>query len=1255
MSSNAGSAPGTGLVRGASIERISCASRGLGGARRLAVAALAILTTLLLALLLPTAPAFAAKEYIKVSSFGEPCSNPEACGVGQFQAPIAVAANDSVELSEAAGDVYVLDAEHGNGIQRFSSSGTFLSKTTGSEVPGGRLSFSIPQDIAVDNARTGLEPSVGDVYAAGQNNKGEWVVAKFTATGHYLCELTGLERRCLKEPSEETLAEEDSPGFSKIFGVTVDPQGNVWTVDATEEERNGRVSEFSGAGAFLTSFSTNRAMEPGIAVDSAGNIYVQFACQCLGKYSSSFEQLGAGETELTRGILTGFAVDPSTNDLFVGQLSSHSILVFGPFGEPYNDPVQRFPREGIAGTKGLALGANGTVYVADESTHAIDVYEEEILPSVTTGQAREIDPTTEILNGSVNPSGEAITECRFEYGTEVSYGQSVPCAQTVGEVGAGNGPVPVSVELNELQPLTEYHFRLVGSNAHGTNVGADETFFTSTSPTIENESVSAIASAGAAVGANIDAAGLLTDYHVEYGATEAYGSSTLSLTVGAAKSAVGVLVHLSGLTPGSTYHARVVAHNALGTADGEDLAFTTPTSLGPTTSTLPDGRSYELVTVPGSSAGNVYVPETIGIEPEASHQVFSGQPIRASASGERVVFVAEPPPEAGGSGSSGDGGGNNFLGQRSTAGWTATSIMPPVANHDVYRGFSNDLSSAFLLAGEVGQAPLTPDAPGDCSVEYARTTSDGRYHALFTSLRTPGDCGQPHFAGVSADDSSAIFESEVALTPEATPGSELGSHEEDNLYDSVGGRLFLVNVLPDGHADVNAAFGGVSVLGEETNAEFQVRFTPGYHHYGQAVSTDGSHIVWTDLNTGDLYVRLDPATPAARTVQVDASVGGGGRYQGASGDGSKIFYTKSGNLYEYDVNGETTTDLAPGGAVLGVNAIGEDASHVYFVAEGVLASNENAHGETPTAGAPNLYLAAGGETRFIASLSTADGDDWRSSFALRTAEGSPDGRNLVFTSSRSITGYDNRGTPEVFVYDALTGDLSCASCNPSGEPPTEGAPFLPRPEISARGIYQLRWISADGSRVFFDTPEPLVAQDTNGVQDVYEWEREGAGTCRQPGGCVYLISSNLSSEMAWFVDASANGNDVFFVSRAQLVPQDGGQEVQLYDARVGGGFPQASTECTGSGCQGAPPAPPSFATPPSATFNGIGNFVSPPPGKPGSAAQTNAQRLAKALKACRSKRSKHKRAVCQAQARKRYGPPHKAAKSRKRSKKGRKS
>jgi hypothetical protein len=368
----------------------------------------------------------------------------------------------------------------------------------------------------------------------------------------------------------------------------------------------------------------------------------------------------------------------------------------------------------------------------------------------------------------------------------------------------------------------------------------------------------------------------------------------------------------------------------------------------------------------------------------------------------------------------------------------------------------------------------------------------------------------------------------------------------------------------------------------------------------------------------------------------------------------------------------TEVALSSGGAevqgVIGVNQTGEDGAYVYFVAGGALAS-----GATPKMCGTaeqleeegcNLYLQHEGVTSFIANLSPLDDyieatvggnrkvGDWRPNLGDRTAEVTPDGRSLVFESSRSLTGYNNVApngvnAVEAFVYSSEDGSLACVSCTPTGAPPAyreheENETRLPVSDNS--DVYMRRWISDDGNRVFFDSEQPLVPADVNGVQDVYEWEKEGYGSCaaivpaRLNHGCVYLLTGGESPILSSLVDADATGNNAFVEHvgpLGQLLAPAGRNE--LYDLRVGGGFPRTSFACTGTGCQGVPPAPPLFATPASVTFAGVGDFPVPGPSRgvtPRSL--TRAQKLAMALKECRAK-PKRKRAACRRLAQKRYG------------------
>jgi hypothetical protein len=285
---------------------------------------------------------------------------------------------------------------------------------------------------------------------------------------------------------------------------------------------------------------------------------------------------------------------------------------------------------------------------------------------------------------------------------------------------------------------------------------------------------------------------------------------------------------------------------------------------------------------------------------------------------------------------------------------------------------------------------------------------------------------------------------------------------------------------------------------------------------------------------------------------------------------------------------------------------------------------------------------------------------------------SADGGHLVFESTQQLTGYDSsdvgpdagmHGGSEVFVYDAGTGALACASCNPTGAPPTgsieasgEGyATYLP---VSTSETFMHRWMNAQGTEVFFDSSQPLVAGDSNGTQDVYEWEAEGAGSCpvatSRYGGCVFLLSGGESVDWSFLVDVDESGENVFISHRGPLGgagPRD--DKVHLYDVRVQGGFPESSLACTGTGCQGVPPAAPIFATPSSVTFEGVGNFSPAAAAKATVRKLTAKQKLAKALAVCR-KHKPQQRAACERQARRRYAMA--SARSRNRhAKKGRRN
>jgi hypothetical protein len=144
-------------------------------------------------------------------------------------------------------------------------------------------------------------------------------------------------------------------------------------------------------------------------------------------------------------------------------------------------------------------------------------------------------------------------------------------------------------------------------------------------------------------------------------------------------------------------------------------------------------------------------------------------------------------------------------------------------------------------------------------------------------------------------------------------------------------------------------------------------------------------------------------------------------------------------------------------------------------------------------------------------------------------------------------------------------------------------------------------MSSDGSRIFFDSPDPLTPGvissppipiglfgEITFIQNVYEWEADGTGSCATSGGCVYVISDGQSTTGSALGSTTPSGNDVFFTTEDQLVPQDTDGYDDIYDARVGGGFPAPATPpapCGSAGsCRSSIAPTVFFSTPASSTL-----------------------------------------------------------------------
>jgi hypothetical protein len=196
-------------------------------------------------------------------------------------------------------------------------------------------------------------------------------------------------------------------------------------------------------------------------------------------------------------------------------------------------------------------------------------------PTVETKLASLLTTTTATLNGTVNPNGGPISECKFEYGTTTGYGKTAACTPTP---GSGTSAETVTAAVSGLTPNTTYDFKLVAKNAGGTGEGKNQEFKTQPNPpTLETSPASLITQTTVTLNGTVNPnGGPISECKFEYGTTTAYGNTApCSSTPGSGTSPVAVTAAIAGLTPNTTYDFKLVAKNAGGTGEGKNEAFKT--------------------------------------------------------------------------------------------------------------------------------------------------------------------------------------------------------------------------------------------------------------------------------------------------------------------------------------------------------------------------------------------------------------------------------------------------------------------------------------------------------------------------------------------------------------------------------------------------------------------------------------------------------------------------------------------------------
>lgn len=610
---------------------------------------------------------------------------------------------------------------------------------------------------------------------------------------------------------------------------------------------------------------------------------------------------------------------------------------------------------------------------------------------------------------------------------------------------------------------------------------------------------------------------------------------------------------------------------------------------------LPDCRAYELVSPP-NTGGIIPAAANLANTPHA----FESPQI--SPDGRTVVFQST---QGALTGTEGSGINDRYLASRGPDGWSTQPIGPTArqteqpwpggitAQHDYYFLHAGGVCG-FL--GTVDQGSLISEfGEGEPCVDLLRKP-DGSYEpiaegSLGDDPRSEGFLITPGATHVIFDTSRGGDEA-IQLEPSAPETGTVA------IYDRTpGGPTRVVSLLPSGTpaAGQNAAY--------------------------QGAAADGTVVAFKFISNGvfeaPLYVRVDNA----HTYEVTAAEN---TFAGISQDGAQVFYANAASeetalqtpadLFSFDTTTQTTTQITNVGDAQFVN-VSADGSRVYFVSPSQI-------GGQGLVGEPNLYVwdRGSGTTTFIATVDPGDlsGAGYSSypfppslagwtEFATghkneqfgagaNLSRTTPDGSAIVFESRAKLTGFENEGHSEIYRYDAIERSLTCVSCGPGPGPAVADASlqsFRVGAEDHARPLTAVQPsvnLSEDGNMVFFQTGQALVPADVNGRQDVYEWETDGTGNCREAAGCTSLISSGGASRDSFLYSATGDGSDVVLLTPQPLVPEDeNGATGALYDARIDGGFPASESggvPCAEDSCQGLPTPPPAQLAPGSTGFSG---------------------------------------------------------------------